>query len=67
VLNGVGFIQKFIDRLPRYARINLFLDNDRAGQEASDRIAELRPDAVNRSQILYPGFKDYNEFLMNEY
>jgi len=67
VLNGVEFIQKFIDRLPRYARINLFLDNDRAGQEASDRIAELRPDAVNRSQILYPGFKDYNEFLMNQY
>lgn len=63
VLNGVGFIQKIIDRLPRYARINLYLDNDNAGKEASDRIVEVRPDAVNRSQLMYPGNKDFNEFI----
>jgi len=63
VLNGVGFIQKFIDRLPRYAGINLYLDNDRAGKEASDRIFEVRPNAVNRSQLMYPENKDFNEFI----
>ena len=63
VLNGVGFIQKFIDRLPRYAGINMYLDNDRAGKEASDRIVEVRPNAVNHSQLIYPDYKDFNEFI----
>ena len=66
VLNGVGFIDKFINRISNYTKINLYLDNDRVGTEAARRIEELRPDAVNRSQILYPKYKDFNEFLINQ-
>jgi DNA primase len=66
VLNGVGFIEKFIVRMPCYNKINLYLDNDRAGNEAANRIMELRPDSVNRSQIIYPTCKDFNEFLVNQ-
>jgi len=66
VLNGVGFIEKFINLLPGYNKINLYLDNDRAGNEATKRIQELRPKAVNRSQIIYPQYKDFNEFLINQ-
>ena len=63
ILNGVGFVKRILDRLPGYSRINLYLDNDRAGVETADRILQIRPDAINRSQIIYPGFKDFNDFL----
>jgi len=66
VLNGVGFIEKFIVRMPNYSKINLYLDNDRAGKEAANRIMELRPDAVNRSQSIYPAYKDFNEYIINQ-
>jgi len=66
VLNGVGFIERFISLLPNYKKINLYLDNDRAGNEAAKRIQEVRPEAVNRSQIIYPSYKDFNEFLINQ-
>ena len=67
VLNGVGFTQKFIDLMPQYTGIHLYLDNDKAGKEAANRILELRPDAVNRSQLMYPDCKDFNEFIIKQY
>lgn len=66
VLNGVGFVEKFIALMPRYSNIDLYLDNDAAGQEACRRIQHLRPDAVNQSQLLYPNHKDFNEFLQSQ-
>jgi len=66
VLNGVGFVERFIALMPRYSNIDLFLDNDTAGQQACGRIHNLRPDAVNQSQHLYPNHKDFNEFLLSQ-
>ncbi len=66
VLNGVGFVAKFIALAPRYSNIDLYLDNDIAGQEACRRIQILRPDAVNHSPELYPDHKDFNEFLLSQ-
>jgi DNA primase len=66
VLNGVGFVEKFIDLMPRYGRINLYLDNDNAGKATAKQIQDLRPDAINRSVLLYPKFKDFNEFIINQ-
>jgi len=66
VLNGVGFIDRFIELMPKYTKINLYLDNDRAGKETTAVIQNIRPDAVNRSQIIYPGFKDFNEFIISQ-
>jgi len=67
VLNGVGFVDRFIALMPRYCNIDLYLDNDSAGQEACRRIQSLRPDAVNLSQLLYPNHKDFNEFLQSQH
>ena len=64
VLNGVGFVEKFIALTPSYSHIDLYLDNDTAGQEVCRRIQNLRPEAVNQSQLLYPDHKDFNEFLL---
>ncbi len=67
VLNGVGFVKRILDRLPGYQTINLFLDNDKAGLETADQIQLIRPDAINRSMIIYPDFKDFNDFLKSRY
>jgi DNA primase len=66
ILNGVGFVEKFMAIVNRYSRINLYLDNDKAGREACQRIQSLRPDALNQSQRLYPDHKDFNEFLLGQ-
>src|SRR5665648_1108565 len=66
VLNGVGFIERFIELMPKYTKINLYLDNDKAGIETAARIQDIRPDAVNRSQIIYPQYKDFNEYITTQ-
>lgn len=44
-------------------KINLYLDNDNAGFEATEKIRELNPNVTDYSQIIYPKNKDFNEFL----
>jgi DNA primase len=66
VLNGLGFLDRFIDLMPGYTKINLWLDNDRAGKEAATRIQALRPDAVNRSLLLFPKHKDFIGFITSK-
>ena len=66
VLNGVGFVERFITLSSRYSYIDLYLDNDTAGLEACRRIQDLRTDAKNQSQLLYPNHKDFNEFLLSQ-
>ena len=67
VLNGVGFVERFVAIASRYSHIDLYLDNDPAGREACRRIQILRPDAVNHSTELYPDHKDFNEFLLSQH
>lgn len=63
VLNGVGLVDRLLQVLPNYSKINLYLDNDPAGYKTVRLIQEYRPDAVNRSARLYPDHKDFNEFI----
>ena len=63
VLNTVGNL-KYIEPLVQSARkINAYLDNDEAGQKALSDILALNPNTVNQAAIIYPGNKDFNEFL----
>jgi len=61
-LNGV----ELIEIMPKYIKINLYLDNDKAGKETVARIQNIREDAVNRSQIIYPQYEDFNEYIINQ-
>ncbi len=65
ILNSVVHIRKIYNILPNYLNINLYLDNDPAGQETVKKIQNVQPDAINQAEIIYPGFKDFNEFLTN--
>jgi len=63
VLNSLSFLPDVIPMLANYEKINLYLDNDPAGEEAAERIRSLHPGTVNKAKILYPGYKDFNEWL----
>lgn len=63
VLNSLSHLNKLLVVLPKFNNINLFLDNDEAGIKAVTRIQELRPEAINQASIIYPGIKDFNDFI----
>jgi hypothetical protein len=66
VLNSNSNLYKLFDVLVNYETINSYLDNDQSGKKAFDEIQSYRPDAINQSQIIYPGYKDFNDFLLNK-
>ncbi|MBT4399192.1 MAG: hypothetical protein HOD37_06880 [Bacteroidetes bacterium] len=62
ILNSVANISKLPD-LSRFQIINLFLDNDLAGQKGTEEIQQMNPNIRNYALELYPDNKDYNEML----
>ena len=65
VLNSLSNLHYVIPILTNYVRINLYLDNDKPGQAAAEQIRALHPCTVNKAKILYPFFKDFNQFLLS--
>ena len=65
VLNGIGFINQIDAILNKHKIKNLYLDNDKAGTETSNQLTERNQSFINQSKLLYPKFKDFNEFLIN--
>jgi hypothetical protein len=64
VLNSVSNISK-LSGLSNIPRINLFLDNDQAGQGAVAEIGLLNDNTRDYSIELYPMHKDFNEMLIS--
>ena len=65
VLNSLSNLQFVIQLLSKYDKINLYLDNDLAGQEAAEKIKALHPCTDDKAKILYPSYKDFNDFLLS--
>lgn len=65
VLNSTSNIRHLYDLLPNFSKINLYLDNDPTGIKTTSEIICRCPVAVNQSAIIYPEFKDFNEFIMS--
>ncbi|MBO4821530.1 MAG: toprim domain-containing protein [Prevotella sp.] len=63
VLNSVSNLRKAIPVLADYGSILTFLDNDKAGQDAHQRIATEYGDKVQNMSLFFPDFKDVNDFL----
>ena len=65
VLNSLSFLPKIENIIASVKTINLYLDNDKAGWIATDKV-KANHDRVNDwAPILYPDHKDFNDFLMN--
>ena len=63
VLNSVALKEKSKDIVNDYERLNLFLDNDKAGEEAVKYFYAIHKNAHDYSKILYPKHNDLNDYL----
>lgn len=65
VLNSIMLIDRIGLLFHNHHVINLYLDNDKAGEIAFSAIDRRFENVINKSKILYPNYNDFNEFLVN--
>jgi hypothetical protein len=65
VLNSIVFAPFVADYISNYSEINCYLDNDTAGDDTIDLFMSLEANVVDCRGV-YQGFKDFNEYLMNQ-
>lgn len=66
VLNSLSFLPRIDSELEQAEHINLFLDNDTAGRAATQKIVDKYCKAKDWAPVIYPGQKDFNDFLMKK-
>ncbi|MHA3046321.1 toprim domain-containing protein [Riemerella anatipestifer] len=64
VMNSISLLNKAKEHLKNYSEINLFLDNDRAGEICKNEILKSFPEAKDHSKIYFP-HKDLNDYLLS--
>ena len=62
VLNSISFINDIEKHISKYALIHLYLDNDSAGQKASQYLINKYKHSIDKS-LSYKNFKDLNDLL----
>ncbi|WP_439555229.1 toprim domain-containing protein [Dyadobacter sp.] len=67
IMNTTANFKKLKEKLPARACIKSFLDNDAAGENVVARLVESGFCTYNYSSKIYPGHKDFNEYLIKEY
>ncbi|MEO7984720.1 MAG: toprim domain-containing protein, partial [Bacteroidota bacterium] len=64
ILNSVSFFEKARAFMEQHDIVNLYLDNDLAGQKCSQYALSISEKYTDKSS-LYKKYKDLNEWLMN--
>ena len=64
VLNSTAFVSKAMEIMKGYLQIDLYLDNDPNGRRTTQQLMARSTNCLDRS-MLYEGFKDMNEWLVN--
>ena len=65
VMNSVSLLNRTKEYLKNYSEINLFLDNDKAGETCKNSILKSFPEAKDHSEI-YTLNKDLNDYLLSK-
>ncbi|QMW07095.1 toprim domain-containing protein [Spirosoma foliorum] len=66
VLNSLSFVNTSLPILSEYATVNAFLDNDKSGKLALERLKKEGLNVRDCSHY-YPNSKDFNDHLMNNH
>lgn len=66
ILNSTANKNQLFPLIPQYKTINLYLDNDRDGQNTTSQIMNKHTGAINRALEIYPNHNDFNEFIINQ-
>ncbi len=64
ILNSVSMIHKIKNSLENYEKIDLYFDNDKAGNRAVEILKKEKNEAED-CRVLYSNFKDLNEWLIH--
>ena len=65
ILNSVTMIFKLEKIIKSYEKIELYFDNDEAGNRATNEVKRLNP-YVKDNRILYQNYKDLNDFIIGK-
>ena len=66
ILNSVTMIFKLEKIIKSYEKIELYFDNDEAGNRATNEVKRLNP-YVEDNRILYQNYKDLNDFIISKF
>ena len=66
ILISLTFISDVLPLFAKSQKVNTFLDNDKAGKNASIMLQNEFSVVRNRSIEIYPEFNDFNDFLKNK-
>lgn len=64
ILNSVSMVSKIQNSVENYRKIELYLDNDRAGNLATQQLMTFSEN-IKDERLLYQNHKDLNEYLVN--
>lgn len=65
VLNSLSFLPRIEPELVSAIAVNLCLDNDQAGRNATNSLLAKYDHITDWAPVIYPDHKDFNDFLMN--
>lgn len=65
VLNSIAFIKDIETYFPKYDLVNLYLDNDKAGKDATNHLTKNNKNVIDQSHC-YKNHKDLNDLLCYE-
>ncbi|QXP64359.1 toprim domain-containing protein [Polaribacter sp. HaHaR_3_91] len=65
ILNSTSLVKKTMGLLNKYSVIKLFMDNDEAGNKATDFLIENANGKIIDSRIQYKNYNDLNHYLVN--
>ncbi len=65
VLNSLAFVHILIDAFRGYEKVNVFFDNDPAGDDKV-RVMQDEGVVVNDMRHIFKGFEDYNDYWTNK-
>ena len=66
ILNSVSMIFKLKKIIENYEKIELYFDNDEAGNRATNEVKQLNP-YVEDNRVLYQNYKDLNDFIIGKF
>lgn len=64
ILNSLSNAKDLLSIIEKFDSVNLFLDNDKAGQSATQKLLKASYKVIDKSQLFEP-HKDLNEYLLN--
>ena len=65
VLNSIGFIKAIERHIPKYESVHLYLDNDKAGERATEYLTKRYEHVIDQSSS-YKNHNDLNDLICHE-